>query len=194
MHSVGNSRPRAGLWLRVFPAVALLCSIVPHAAAAEEHWILIETGNQSLSVMLGEEPVHRFENVSIGRNGTTSNKITLDQKTPLGSFRIADIRKSDRYYRFIALDYPDLSYARRALVDGVIDDEAYAAILSAHEQGVQPPASTPLGGHIGIHGIGDGDLAIHQEFNWTEGCVALTNEEIDELLRWATPRMVVVIL
>ena len=37
---------------------------------------------------------------------------------------------------------------------------------------------------IGIHGIGDGDRGVHRDFNWTNGCVALTNEEIDELLRW----------
>ena len=37
---------------------------------------------------------------------------------------------------------------------------------------------------IGIHGIGNGDIEVHKEYNWTNGCVALTNEEIDELVKW----------
>jgi lipoprotein-anchoring transpeptidase ErfK/SrfK len=38
-----------------------------------------------------------------------------------------------------------------------------------------------LGGHIGIHGVGRGDLRIHQQFDWTQGCIALTNEQIEQL-------------
>jgi lipoprotein-anchoring transpeptidase ErfK/SrfK len=37
---------------------------------------------------------------------------------------------------------------------------------------------------IGIHGLGNGDPLIHEEFNWTDGCIALTNEEVDELASW----------
>jgi hypothetical protein len=47
-----------------------------------------------------------------------------------------------------------------------------------------PPQNTPLGGFIGIHGIGIGDPKIHALFNWTEGCIALTNEQVDELAQW----------
>jgi L,D-peptidoglycan transpeptidase YkuD (ErfK/YbiS/YcfS/YnhG family) len=41
-----------------------------------------------------------------------------------------------------------------------------------------------LGGSIGIHGVGAGNRRIHEDFNWTEGCVALTNEQIDDLDRY----------
>lgn len=41
-----------------------------------------------------------------------------------------------------------------------------------------------IGGQIGIHGLGAGDKEIHKVFNWTHGCIALTNEQIDQLTRW----------
>ena len=47
--------------------------------------------------------------------------------------------------------------------------------------------NTPLGGAIGIHGIGEiteEKLEIHRTINWTKGCIALTNDEIDDLLHY----------
>lgn len=58
------------------------------------------------------------------------------------------------------------------------------AIRRAHKRGEVPPQNTGLGGLIGIHGIGAGDADMHREYNWTNGCVALTNEEIDRLVEW----------
>jgi murein L,D-transpeptidase YafK len=102
----------------------------------------------------------------------------------LGKFRIGWTNKNTRYHRFLGLTYPDLPAADRALVDGRIDEPQWQAIRRASEAGKVPSQHTPLGGMIGIHGIGDGDLTVHRDFNWTNGCVALTNEEIDELLQW----------
>lgn len=164
------------------------------ALRAEDTWILIDTGDRTLTVMQGEKPLREFRNASIGRNGATGHKLRQDNKTPLGSFRVSRINNHSVYHRFIGLDYPDLDYARRALAAGVITQADFTAIRGAHEQGREPPGSTPLGGSIGIHGIGDGDPRVHEDFNWTEGCVALTNEEVDELTRWIRLGMVVLIL
>jgi L,D-peptidoglycan transpeptidase YkuD (ErfK/YbiS/YcfS/YnhG family) len=38
-----------------------------------------------------------------------------------------------------------------------------------------------LGGAIGIHGIGGGSPDVHRRFHWTEGCVAVSNEQIERL-------------
>lgn len=174
-----------GCW---FPARLLwlvtLCIVSGGAACDEETWVLIDTGELTLSIMRGEEPAHEFDSVSIGRNGATASKVFRDQKTPLGTFRIVRINHESSYYRYFGLDYPDLQYALRAFDAGVIDAESLDAIRAAHEQGREPPADTPLGGYIGIHGLGDGDARFHEDFNWTEGCIALTNAEIDELARW----------
>lgn len=178
----------------IFKWMAAICLLWAGPAAAEDTWILIDTGERKLSVMQGEKPLREFENVSIGRNGATGQKIRQDMKTPLGAFRVSRIKDDSIYHRFIGLDYPDLEHARRALDAGLIDAADYAAILKAHEQGREPPADTPLGGFIGIHGIGDGDQRVHDVFNWTEGCVALTNDEVDELAGWIRLNMIVLII
>lgn len=181
------------LTTRLLWAMAL-CILCNDAVAGEETWVLVDTDELTLSIMRGEEAVRQFSNISIGRNGATANKIFRDQKTPLGTFRIVRVNDESPYYRYFGFDYPDLQYARRAFEAGVIDAGSMDAIRAAHEHGREPPADTPLGGYIGIHGLGDGDARFHEDFNWTEGCVALTNPQIDELTRWVGLGTLVVIL
>jgi len=68
-----------------------------------------------------------------------------------------------------------------ALRKGVIDGPTYKRIVTAHHFNQIPPQNTPLGGQIGIHGLGNADSRIHQTFDWTHGCIALTNTQIDHL-------------
>lgn len=144
-------------------------------------WVLVDTSALRLSVMRGEEVLATFENISIGSNGTASAKRVGDERTPLGDYTIREIRTSDRFNRFLALDYPSMEDARRALGDGRIDAGVFERIRRARQRGEFPPQDTPLGGHLGLHGLGEGSQEIHALFNWTNGCIALTNEQIDAL-------------
>ena len=65
-----------------------------------------------------------------------------------------------------------------------IDLRTYRAILNARDRGQLPPQDTALGGHIGIHGVGRLTTDDHRLFNWTQGCIALTDAQIDELAHW----------
>jgi len=174
-------------------AVAFAGLCLAAVALADDTWLLVDTHSYVLTVMDGERPVQRFEDISIGRGGTTRNKRKHDQKTPLGAFRISSIRPESHYHRFFGVSYPALDDAIRARDTGVISEDEFRAIRSAHEQGQEPPFSTALGGNIGIHGIGEGDVRIHGDFNWTDGCIALTNEQVDELAGWIRLGMTVVI-
>ena len=122
--------------------------------------------------------------VGIGRYGTTDVKMQGDHRTPLGSFTIGWIPEKSRYHRFLGLTYPDIERADRALAEGEITEAQWHAIRRASETKGRPPQNTPLGGFIGIHGTGAGDAKIHQQYNWTNGCIALTNEQIDRLMTW----------
>ncbi|MDP1614461.1 MAG: L,D-transpeptidase, partial [Methylococcales bacterium] len=51
-------------------------------------WIDVDTAGQTLLVMQGDSVRAVFENVAIGRYGTTWSKVTKDDKTPLGRFRV----------------------------------------------------------------------------------------------------------
>jgi murein L,D-transpeptidase YafK len=167
----------------LLPAVLLLLTLAFPAGAAEVR-VVIDTESDTLQVLKGDKVIRTYENIAIGRYGKTYFKVRGDNKTPLGKFRIGWSNKKTRYHRFLGLTYPDLPAADRALVDGRIDESQWQSIRLASEAGKVPSQKTPLGGLIGIHGIGSGDREVHQEFNWTNGCVALTNEEIDELVKW----------
>lgn len=156
------------------------------AQSAEEPWVLIDVAKQTLSILQGDHIKKTFRNISVGRNGYTLDRHEGDGKTPLGVFHIAWINPDSRFHLFFGLDYPNKEYAEEALRHKLIDLETYSAIKRALYRGDLPPQDTPLGGHIGIHGIGHGSRLLHETTNWTEGCIALTNEQIDRLARWVT--------
>ena len=149
-----------------------------------EIWILVDTANLTLSVLEGDTVRRTYKKIAIGRAGTTSDKKQGDNKTPLGEFHLVRIAPKSPFHRFFGLDYPTMPHAARALQAGIIGQEHFAAIRQAFQSGDIPPQATPLGGFLGIHGIGEGDPAIHAAFNWTHGCIALTNQQIDDLANW----------
>ena len=153
------------------------------AEQENETWLLVDTVNLRLMVMRGSEVMHTYEGISIGRDGVTREKFLGDQRTPVGRFRIAWIREESGFHRFLGLNYPDRKRAWRARENMQLEEGDWHAIRRAHESGGIPPQNTPLGGQIGIHGIGEGDPEIHGMFNWTNGCVALTNEQLDDLTK-----------
>ena len=151
--------------------------------SGERPWVLVDTEKLTLSIMRGERPELVLEDIAIGRFGTTRAKHRGDNRTPLGEFRIAWIKWDSRFHRFIGLDYPNLEHGRGGFEAGRISAKQWRAIQKAQADRDLPPQNTPLGGQIGLHGIGEGDLRTHRDFNWTHGCVALTNEQIDRLLQ-----------
>ena len=172
--------------LPIFAFLALLlCSTATlQAADNDEVWLLIDTPSLSLSVMRGDRPLEIFHNISIGRNGTSLHKRHGDDTTPLGDYRIDRINPTSRFRKFYRINYPSSEDAKRAFKAGLIDLATFRQLIQAVIFERPPPQNTILGGYIGIHGLGSADPDIHQQLNWTHGCVALTNEQIDRLDRW----------
>jgi len=170
--------PPLALWL-----AALLAAWIPPAAASQT-WLHVDTRAATLSVMRGEDPVVSFKGISIGRAGVSRERHQGDRRTPLGEFRIAKIKERSQFHRFFIIDYPNRERADIALERGEIDAATHRAIRRALRAGELPPQHTPLGGNLGIHGIGGGDPQLHEAFNWTQGCIALTNGQIDSLSQW----------
>ena len=67
---------------------------------------------------------------------------------------------------------------------GDISYQDYLAILIAHKDNEMPPGDTSIGGSIGIHGVGQGNPKVQGVFDWTHGCIALSNQQVDELADW----------
>jgi murein L,D-transpeptidase YafK len=152
--------------------------------AAEGIWLNIDVDERAVFVMEGDRAIQTFHNIAMGKNGVTPDKVLNDGKTPLGSYRIRRINDESRFHLFFGLDYPSLEQAANAYMANRISAAQLEAIYRAHERGEEPSSSTPLGGAIGIHGVGSGDMRIHENFDWTDGCIALTNEQVDELAKW----------
>ena len=159
-------------------------SLGVQAVAGEEIRVLVNTGEASLYVMRGEQMVREFKNISIGRGGTTQYRSRGDHRTPLGTFRVAWIDADSRFHRFFGLDYPHQRHALWGLRKGLIDLDTYNAIYQALRNRELPPQHTRLGGSIGIHGLGRGNPGVHESLHWTNGCVALTDQQVDELEPW----------
>ncbi len=147
-------------------------------------WVLVDTRRDRLSVMRGDQPIEVFYNIAIGNAGAGRKYRRGDNITPTGTFRIGWVNWHSRFKTFFGLDYPNQDYVERAYSAGLISKPDYDSIRYALASGATPPQDTPMGGSIGIHGVGQGDPFIHATQNWTSGCVALNNEQIDRLSRW----------
>lgn len=168
-------------WLFLI-AASLLCVLSP-TAQSDSSWLLVESEKMTLSVMSGNAAEQIYKHVSLGRGGIATDRIKGDQITPLGEYHISRVSSDSPFHLFIGLDYPNLDQAMRAMLDGKISARQFGAIRKALAQKKEPPQNTALGGNIGIHGVGSGSPVIHKRFNWTNGCVALTNEQVDDLAR-----------
>ncbi len=164
--------------------LVLCLQVASPSVAGNRAWVLVETATATLTVMRGQKPVKIFRNISVGKGGVSHVRIRGDNTTPLGEFQIARIKNKSMYHRFYEFNFPTQEHAQAAFKIGLIDLGTYRDISSAAKRKNLPPQNTPLGGHLGIHGIGSGNRRVHDQFNWTNGCIALTNEQIDALRPW----------
>jgi murein L,D-transpeptidase YafK len=115
-----------------------------------------------LELYRGEELVRAYT-VSLGRDPHGPKQSAGDGRTPEGEYRL-DYRKADSsFHRALHISYP-----------------SSADLASAKSRGVEP------GGLIMIHGMKNRFGWIgraHRAIDWTDGCVAVTDSEIDEIWR-----------
>lgn len=111
------------------------------------------------------------------RRGSTTNPD--DWRTPEGVFFVVRKNPHSKYYKAFVLNYPNAEDAERGRQQGLISDAEYRAIVDAERRFDMPPMHTALGGWIEIHGDGTGVST-----NWTQGCVAIHNDHIDEMWEW----------
>jgi len=104
-----------------------------------------------------------------------------DLRTPEGHYQIAGDLEPSRFYGFIPIDYPALEDADRALAEGRLSSADHARIAAAHQRGERPPSDTPLGGNIGIHGEGPRWRGESQFLDWTYGCIAIPDAQLEFL-------------
>ena len=163
-----------------------LTSVSNTVVASDDIELVVVRSQHQLIVKQNGMTLRTFK-VAFGSGGKKAKLREGDHTTPKGNYRINRMRDSNRFHMFLQLNYPNMDDAKRALKNHSISRQQYRDILDAHSEGRLPPQNTALGGAIGLHGIGHetkDKVEIHQIADWTQGCIAMRNHEIEELSRY----------
>lgn len=135
--------------------------------------IVVRKKARSLEVYDGEKLVKTYT-VVLGFAPEGDKEREGDGRTPEGEFYIFTRNPESRFHLSLGVSYPSKDDAARGLASGQITRSEHDDISRAIDDGKMPPQKTALGGEIYIHGGGT-------ERDWTWGCIAMKNEEIEEL-------------
>jgi murein L,D-transpeptidase YafK len=125
--------------------------------------VLILKSERKLQLLNGQKVVKEYR-VALGNSPKGAKERRGDGKTPEGTYVIDFRNKNSQFHRSLHVSYPN-----------AVDRER------ARKLRAEP------GGDIFIHGLPNGFGAIgaaHRMKDWTLGCVAVTNEEIEEIWRF----------
>lgn len=153
--------------MKKFFSVFLFLSISLWAGSTQETQpiskidrILVEKEKRLMSVFCKQKLLKTYK-ISLGGNPIGHKVQEGDQKTPEGIYRISAKYPQSQYHRGLYISYPN-------------DQDR----KTARKIGLSP------GGQILVHGLGKefGWIGkLHIKSDWTLGCVAVTNEEIEEI-------------
>jgi murein L,D-transpeptidase YafK len=198
MHMMARVRRNIFFFSRLFISLLLLSCLspAPEAPAAKPTFasrlssisgpvrIVIWKSQYTLTLYKGDRPIKTYRSV-FGKGFRDGDKQRMgDRRTPEGEFFICSMNHSKRFYKFMGLSYPGLHHAEHGLREGLISSEEYLMIKKANEELQPPPWGTALGGAVGIHGrMLDSAIAPkrYSGMNWTDGCIAMDNPDVDEI-------------
>ena len=124
--------------------------------------VLIEKQARRLTLLSKGEVVKTYT-IALGGDPVGPKEREGDNKTPEGIYWIDSRNGNSGYHLSLHISYPNEQDKRRA-----------------RELGVRP------GGDIMIHGIKNGFSPVgvlHAEVDWTQGCIAVTNQEMEEIYK-----------
>ena len=160
------------LWLTISLTASLLVAVLtarhlcaapsqpPLPAGAKADSILILKKAHRMELLSGGRVLRSYK-VALGTGGLAAKEREGDARTPEGHYVIDSRNPASHYHLALHISYPNAEDRKRAA-----------------KRGVSP------GGAIMIHGLPKGQEAIgasHVLYDWTLGCVAVTNEEIEEV-------------
>ena len=124
--------------------------------------IVVEKSARKLSIYRAGKKLKTYR-VALGRNPTGAKQQEGDQKTPEGFYKIDNRNPHSNFHLALHISYPSAEDTARAAARGL-----------------------PAGYDIMVHGLPNGRSwpgAFHRRKDWTAGCIALSDQEIEELWR-----------
>lgn len=128
---------------------------------AQVNLVMVDKSENKMLLLEGKKIIRQYH-VAFGANPKGHKQQEGDQKTPEGTYTLDYKKEDSSFYRAMHISYPNKQDLTKAASKGV-----------------------SAGGFIMIHGQRNklGWLSfIAQRFNWTNGCIALTNKEMDEFM------------
>ena len=123
--------------------------------------IVVEKSKRQLSIYNNNEKLKTYK-ISLGKNPIGHKQFEGDSRTPEGIYYIDSKNPKSRYFLNLGISYPNEK------------DKEYAACYNKS-----------AGGDIKIHGLPNGLSMAKPLFDiygdWTEGCIAVSNEDMAEL-------------
>ncbi len=129
-------------------------------AIQKADFVLVDKSESKLYLINDDKIIKEYK-IALGGNPAGHKQQEGDERTPEGRYLLDYKNENSKYYKAIHISYPNDDDKRKATTNGV----------------------NP-GGQIMIHGQRNGFawLAfITQWFNWTDGCIAVTNSEMHEI-------------
>lgn len=131
---------------------------VPHNGRVQGDYIVVDKSDRTLTVFQRGQVLRVFHGLQFGDVPFGHKQFQGDERTPEGRYTIDLRNPQSSYYLSLRISYPNAN------------DRAFA-----RQWGRSP------GGDIYIHGQPNGMNYGRMRGDWTDGCIALTNEEITEL-------------
>lgn len=132
--------------------------------------VVIEKSVRRLTMYDGEALVLQCK-IALGKEPIGPKQREGDGRTPEGAYFICLKRETGKFGCALGISYPSL---RDALQAGIQDEHLLSLFAEAEQQQKRPPWGTALGGEIYIHGGGTAS-------DWTAGCIALEQADMDRL-------------
>ena len=151
------------------------------------HRLVVTKSRYRLDVYEGEKLVRVFP-VALGGEPVGRKERQGDHRTPEGAYVLIPHHASPGFGECFYVCYPSGDDARSGVARGLIDRGTAAAIDGALARAARPPHGTALGGLILLHGTRDRAVVGLTEINWTDGCIAMENDHLIELLAAFSPR------
>ncbi|MFA0349438.1 murein L,D-transpeptidase family protein [Vibrio sp. 10N.222.55.C6] len=124
--------------------------------------VKVDKSKRRMYLLKGEEVIQEFR-IALGKQPKGHKRFEGDNRTPEGEYQLDYVMEESDFYRSVHINYPQPS-----------------DMQWAEQNDVDP------GGNIKIHGIKNGERrspSFIQSFDWTDGCIALTNQDMDEFLQ-----------
>ena len=135
--------------------------------------IVVIKSKRELQVVSGESVLRTYR-VGLGLEPVQPKVAQGDYATPEGNYFVCSKNSKSKFGLSIGVSYPNPNDAERGLEANLISNEDHDRIIAAFVNRAAPPMNTPLGGQIMIHGL-------TSSWDWTDGCVALNRQDIEEL-------------